>query len=92
MTLRLECVRMGTVVKPSGDTMAASSAMSQSSSPAEAAITKALTNWTRQFNTGSMGNLMRSLTDRSKNYSYSLQIKEVFVSGDLAVVRLMWTR
>jgi hypothetical protein len=38
-----------------------------------------------------MGNFPRSLTDRSKNYSYSLQIKEVFVSSDLAVARLMWT-
>jgi ketosteroid isomerase-like protein len=37
------------------------------------------------------GLLQRSLSDRTKIYSYSLQIKEVIVSGDLAVVRLVWT-
>src|SRR3989442_2858022 len=37
------------------------------------------------------GLLQRSLSDRSKKYSYSLQIKEILVSGDLAVVRLVWT-
>jgi steroid delta-isomerase len=36
------------------------------------------------------GLLRRSLSDRTKHYSYSLQIKEVIVSGDLAVVRLVW--
>jgi len=98
--------------------LAASSAMAQSSSPAEAAITDALTNWTRHFNSGDTreicslfapelrydyrghpergfeevcGLLQRSLRDRSKRYSYSLQIKEIFVSGDFAVVRLVWT-
>jgi ketosteroid isomerase-like protein len=35
--------------------------------------------------------LRRSLSDKSKTYSYALQIKEVIVSGDLAVVRLVWT-
>lgn len=35
--------------------------------------------------------LQRSLTDRTKRYTYSLAIKEVLVSGDLAVVRLIWT-
>jgi len=37
------------------------------------------------------GLLQRSLSDRTKTYSYSLQIKEIIVSGDLAVVRLVWT-
>jgi uncharacterized protein (TIGR02246 family) len=35
--------------------------------------------------------LQRSLADRSKTYSYALDIREVIVSGDLAVVRLVWT-
>jgi len=35
--------------------------------------------------------LTRSLTDRDKSYHYSLAIKEILVSGDLAVVRLVWT-
>jgi ketosteroid isomerase-like protein len=35
--------------------------------------------------------LKRSLSDRSKTYSYSLAIKEILVAGDLAVVRLTWT-
>jgi uncharacterized protein (TIGR02246 family) len=34
--------------------------------------------------------LRRSLRDRTKNYSYSLQIKEIIVAADLAVVRLVW--
>jgi ketosteroid isomerase-like protein len=37
------------------------------------------------------GLLQRSLNDRTKTYFYSLQIKEIIVSGDLAVVRLVWT-
>jgi ketosteroid isomerase-like protein len=37
------------------------------------------------------GLLQRSLSDRTRTYSYSLQIKEIIVSGDLAVVRLVWT-
>ena len=35
--------------------------------------------------------LRRSLSDRSKSFAYSLQIKEIIVSGDLAIVRLVWT-
>jgi steroid delta-isomerase len=35
--------------------------------------------------------LHRSLSDRSKDFHYSLEIKEVIVSGDLAIVRLVWT-
>ena len=35
--------------------------------------------------------LKRSLSDRSKTYTYSLAIKEILVAGDLAVVRLTWT-
>jgi ketosteroid isomerase-like protein len=31
------------------------------------------------------------LTERTKRYAYSLAIKEVLVSGDLAIVRLTWT-
>ncbi len=34
--------------------------------------------------------LKRSLTDTSRRYAYALDIKEVIVSGDLAVVRLTW--
>src|SRR5262249_8392741 len=37
------------------------------------------------------GLLQGSLSDRTKKYVYSLQIKEILVSGDLAVVRLVWT-
>jgi uncharacterized protein (TIGR02246 family) len=36
------------------------------------------------------GQLKRSLTDASRKYAYALDLKEVIVSGDLAVVRLMW--
>jgi ketosteroid isomerase-like protein len=35
--------------------------------------------------------LKRSLSDRTKTYSYALAIKEILVAGDLAVVRLTWT-
>jgi uncharacterized protein (TIGR02246 family) len=35
--------------------------------------------------------LRRSLTDHTKRYDYSLAIKEVIVSSNLAVVRLIWT-
>jgi len=35
--------------------------------------------------------LRRSLADKTKSYSYSPNIKEVIVSGDLAIVRLVWT-
>ncbi len=34
--------------------------------------------------------LHRALADRSKTFQYGLRIKEVLVSGDLAVVRLSW--
>ena len=35
--------------------------------------------------------LERSLRDESKRYTYGLDIREIIVSGDLAVVRLAWT-
>jgi ketosteroid isomerase-like protein len=35
--------------------------------------------------------LANSLRDREKSYRYSLDLKEVLVSGDLAAVRLVWT-
>jgi uncharacterized protein (TIGR02246 family) len=35
--------------------------------------------------------LHRSLSDASKRYAYALDIREIIVSGDLAVVRLAWT-
>ena len=35
--------------------------------------------------------LKRSLTDPDKSFHYSLAIKEILVSGDVAVVRLVWT-
>jgi steroid delta-isomerase len=35
--------------------------------------------------------LRRSLADKIWTYSYAPNIKEVIVSGDLAVVRLVWT-
>jgi uncharacterized protein (TIGR02246 family) len=35
--------------------------------------------------------LQRSLRDPAKSFHYSPEIKEVIVSGDLAVVRLVWT-
>lgn len=35
--------------------------------------------------------LRRALTDRTKRYAYSLAVKDVLVSGDLAIVRLTWT-
>jgi len=37
------------------------------------------------------GLLQRSVADRTKRFTYVLDIKEVIVSGDLAVVRLTWT-
>lgn len=36
-------------------------------------------------------NLQAALTDSAKTYHYDLEIKEILVSGDLAVVRLVWT-
>jgi uncharacterized protein (TIGR02246 family) len=35
--------------------------------------------------------LKRSLSDRNKAYRYTVDIKEILVAGDLAVVRLTWT-
>ncbi len=35
--------------------------------------------------------LRRSLTEGTKRYAYALAIKDVLVSGDLAMVRLTWT-
>lgn len=35
--------------------------------------------------------LHRSLSERDKKFAYSLDIKEIMVSGDLALVRLVWT-
>jgi steroid delta-isomerase len=35
--------------------------------------------------------LRRSLNDRTQHYSYSLEVKEIIVFGDMAVVRLIWT-
>ena len=35
--------------------------------------------------------LVSSLKDESKHYSYAMDIKEVLVFGDVAVVRLVWT-
>ncbi len=35
--------------------------------------------------------LKRSLSDKSRRYSYALAIKEILVWGDVAVVRLTWT-
>ncbi len=35
--------------------------------------------------------LHRSLADRTKQFTYALDIKEIIVSGDMAIVRLVWT-
>ncbi len=35
--------------------------------------------------------LHRSLNDRTKRYAYSLNVKEILVAGDIAIVRLAWT-
>ncbi len=35
--------------------------------------------------------LHRSLADRTKQFAYALDIREILVSEDLAVVRLVWT-
>ena len=37
------------------------------------------------------GLLLRSLADRTKQFTYALDIKEIIVSGDMAIVRLVWT-
>ncbi|MGA8644309.1 MAG: nuclear transport factor 2 family protein [Candidatus Binatus sp.] len=36
-------------------------------------------------------NMQAALTDPAKTYHYDLEIKEILVSADLAVVRLVWT-
>jgi ketosteroid isomerase-like protein len=35
--------------------------------------------------------LLKSLSDTTRTYSYALDIKEILVFGDVAVVRLVWT-
>lgn len=35
--------------------------------------------------------LRRSLNDATRHYHYGLEIKDVFASGDLGAVRLVWT-
>ena len=35
--------------------------------------------------------LNRALDDRSRTLTYAFDIKEIIVSGDMAVVRLVWT-
>lgn len=37
------------------------------------------------------GLLHRSLGDPTKQFTYALDIREIIVSGDLAIVRLVWT-
>jgi ketosteroid isomerase-like protein len=37
------------------------------------------------------GLLHRSLADPTRTFSYALDIREIIVSGDMAVVRLVWT-
>jgi len=34
--------------------------------------------------------MQRSLGDKTKTYSYDLDVREIIVSGDIAVVRLIW--
>ena len=36
-------------------------------------------------------NMQAALTDPARTYHYDLEIKEILTSGDLAVVRLVWT-
>ena len=43
----------------------------------------------RDFN-GMCSGLKRALADRSKTLSYAFDIKEIIVSGDMAIVRLVW--
>jgi steroid delta-isomerase len=35
--------------------------------------------------------LTRSLADKSRSFTYALDVREVVVSGDIAIVRLTWT-
>jgi uncharacterized protein (TIGR02246 family) len=44
----------------------------------------------RDYNAMCSG-LQRALGDRSKTLTYSFDIKEIIVSGDMAIVRLVWT-
>jgi uncharacterized protein (TIGR02246 family) len=44
----------------------------------------------RDFNAMCSG-LKQALADRSKTLSYAFDIKEIIVSGDMAIVRLVWT-
>ena len=37
------------------------------------------------------GVLQKSLADEAKHFSYSVEIKDIIVEGDLAAVRLVWT-
>jgi ketosteroid isomerase-like protein len=37
------------------------------------------------------GLLRRSLADETKRFTYALNIREVIVSGEIAIVRLVWT-
>jgi ketosteroid isomerase-like protein len=36
-------------------------------------------------------NLQMALSDPAKTYHYDLEIKEILVAGDIAIVRLVWT-
>ncbi len=48
--------------------------------------------WTPERNYRDICSLLHhSLEDRIKSYAYVLQIKEILVSGELAIVRLVWT-
>jgi uncharacterized protein (TIGR02246 family) len=35
--------------------------------------------------------LVKSLSDKTRHYNYAMDIKEILVFGDVAVVRLVWT-
>jgi uncharacterized protein (TIGR02246 family) len=37
------------------------------------------------------GLLQRSLADPARTFTYALDIKEIIVSGDMAIVRVVWT-
>jgi ketosteroid isomerase-like protein len=36
-------------------------------------------------------NLQRALHDQKRKFAYALEIKEILVMGDIAIVRLIWT-
>jgi ketosteroid isomerase-like protein len=40
---------------------------------------------------GLCAQLQKSLKDEARSYSYELDIEEIVVSGDMAIVRLVWT-